>query len=212
MRESLIGQVYGRLTVIEAADDLVSQSGYHTVMWKCQCECGNVVIVRGKSLKGGVTKSCGCWQREGLAARASKHHGFGSRLYAVWDSMRQRCNNPKHHAYANYGGRGIKICDEWDDYSSFHQWAARTGYDENAPRGMYTLDRIDVDGEYSPKNCRWADMRNQANNRRNSIHLEYAGENLALTEWAERINVDYTTLWNRYKNGLSPAEILKINR
>ena len=208
MRESLIGQLFGRLTVIDTAEDLVSKSGYHTVMWRCRCDCGNIVTVRGKCLRQGVTKSCGCLQREELSARVSKHRGFGSRLYAIWNSMRQRCNNPNHKAYKNYGGRGITICDEWDDYAVFREWAFSAGYDETAPRGTYTLDRIDVDSGYSPENCRWASMREQSNNKRNTIFIEYEGETLPLIEWSRRLGLDYTTAWKRYSNGLSPNEIL----
>lgn len=103
MRTNLIGHKYGRLTVLEMAEDLVSSSGYHTVMWKCLCDCGEKVIVRGKCLTQGVTKSCGCLQREQLSKRASKHHDQGSRLYAIWDSMRQRCNNPNNAALCGGG-------------------------------------------------------------------------------------------------------------
>lgn len=209
VRENLIGNTYGRLTVVDTAEDLVSASGYHTVMWKCRCECGELVTVRGKSLKGGVTKSCGCFQRDEMSERASKHGGFGSRLYAVWNSMRQRCNNENHRAYENYGGRGISICKEWDDFSKFREWAASSGYDETAPRGKYTLDRVDVNGDYSPSNCRWVDMRSQANNRRCSIQLEHDGETLNLHEWAERVGLDYTTIWKRYSKGLPADEILR---
>lgn len=209
MRKNLIGSRFGRLTVIDYADDIVSTSGYHTVMWKCICECGNIVTVRGKCLASGDTKSCGCLQREGVSERASKHGGFGTRLYAVWNSMRQRCNNPYNHAYQNYGGRGIRICKEWDDFASFRSWAMSAGYHEDAPRGRYTLDRIDVDGEYSPSNCRWIDMHGQANNRRMSIWLECDGVSKPLTEWADEVGLDYTTLWKRYSSGFSTEEILR---
>ena len=177
-------------------------------MWRCKCQCGNEVVVRAKSLTRGVTKSCGCLQRDGMSERASVHHGYGTRLYSVWNSMRQRCNNPNSLAYHNYGGRGIKICDEWDNFSCFRRWAMENGYDENAPRGMYTLDRVDVNGPYSPENCRWVDMRTQSNNKRNTIYLEFDGKKRSLTEWASLLGADYTTLWSRYSKGLTAEEIL----
>lgn len=209
MREDLTGRRFGRLVVEGPAPDKVLKSGYHEPMWICVCDCGKRKVIRGKSLRGGITSSCGCWQRESVGNRARTHGGFGTRLYAVWDSMRQRCLNPAHHAYENYGGRGIRICPEWDDFAVFRTWALAAGYDEYAERGTLTLDRIDVEQGYSPDNCRWSNMREQANNRRMSIRLDYLGESRTLTEWAALIGLDYTTLWKRYNAGKSPEEILK---
>lgn len=177
-------------------------------MWVCRCDCGNTKVVRGKSLTSGVTSSCGCLQKELLSNRASKHHGFGTRLYAVWNSMRQRCNNPNHHAYSNYGGRGIKICPEWEDFASFRDWAYKNGYDDNAPRGALTLDRINVDGNYSPDNCRWISMTDQCTNRRDSVSITYNGETRTLIDWSKITGIKYCTLWKRYIQGLDPSKIL----
>lgn len=96
MRDDLAGKVFGRLTVIAPADDHISKSGYRTAMWLCRCECGNETIVRAKSLTGGVTKSCGCLRAIATRKNASRHNGFGTRLHAIWNSMRQRCNNQNH--------------------------------------------------------------------------------------------------------------------
>lgn len=208
MRRNLIGQKYGRLTVVDTAEDLVSNTGYHTAMWKCVCECGTEVIVRGKCLTQGTTRSCGCLQREELSKRAGKHYDQGTRLYAIWDSMRQRCNNPKNSAYHNYGGRGITICPEWDEYINFKKWAIQSDYDASAPRGTCTLDRIDVNQPYSPQNCRWVDMRTQSNNKRGTIRLPYNGELKTLTEISKITNIKYPTLWKRYSRGMSVENIL----
>lgn len=209
MPRDLTNMKFGRWTVLSRADDKVLSSGYHVIMWNCRCDCGNLGIVRGKSLTGGISKSCGCYQRELMGKRASKHGDAGTRLYAIWNSMRQRCNNTRSRAYANYGGRGIKICDEWNDYAVFRDWAMQSGYDPNAIRGEMTLDRIDVNGDYSPYNCKWSNMQEQARNRRESINLTYNGETHALTEWANIVHMDYTTLWKRYRQNLNPEAILK---
>lgn len=199
--KDLVGKRFGRWTVKERASDHVTAKGYHHVMWRCVCDCGTERCVRGKSLTCGISKSCGCMRDELLGQRARKHGGFGTRLYAIWISMRQRCNNPNHHSYHNYGGRGIKICPEWDDYEIFREWAIRAGYKEDAERGLYTLDRIDVNQGYQPNNCRFATMREQAENRRDSIWVEHDGEIHPLTVWSEILDIEYTTLWSRYRRG-----------
>ena len=197
----LTGQRFGRLTVLGRADDHITAKGYKHVMWHCVCDCGNKKVVRGKSLRGGVTTSCGCFRSEHFGESARKHGGYGTRLYAIWNSMRQRCNNPAHSAYKNYGGRGIKICHDWDEYDTFRRWAYETGYRDEADRGELTLDRIDVDADYTPENCRWADMRRQATNRRSSIIIEHNGESHPLSVWAELTGEKYCTLWARYRRG-----------
>lgn len=192
MAKNLSGQRFGRWVVIERAPDRITQKGYHNIMWKCICDCGTEKEVRGKILTNGKSKSCGCLQKELL-----------SELYTIWNSMRQRCNNPNHHAFGNYGGRGIKICSEWNDYSVFREWALSNGYDEKAPRGDCTLDRIDMNKGYYPDNCRWANMREQADNRRDTIIVEYNDECHPLTVWAEILGINYPTLWKQYKQGKS---------
>lgn len=199
----LTGKSFGRWTVIERAPDQISPCGYHNVMWRCRCDCGKEKNVRGKILINGSSKSCGCLQKELVGERAHKHGGFGTRLYAIWNSMRQRCNNPKHRAFKSYGGRGIKICDEWNDYEVFRKWALSSGYNNEAPRGECTLDRIDVNKGYSPSNCRWVNMREQANNQRNSIVITHNGQTHPLTIWAEILEIPYQTLWKQYKKGTS---------
>lgn len=204
MKENLLGKTFGRLTVIAAAEN----KG-HKTMWECRCECGNIVVVRSSCLKSRETKSCGCYQRECASDNAAKHRGFGTRLYAVWNSMRQRCYNPNNHAFHNYGGRGITICKEWDDFGNFRDWAMQTGYDDNAPHGECTLDRIEVNGPYSPANCRWVNMKEQAVNKRETPRLCYNGETHTLMEWADITGLKYQTIWKRYSRGLSANAVLK---
>ena len=153
----LTGQRFGRLTVIERKG-----SKAKNVTWLCQCDCGNQTIVRGTNLNSGHTTSCGCLRNE-LCFVHGKYH---TRLHYVWSSMKTRCYNPKDEHYARYGSRGITVCDAWrNDFQAFYDWAIANGYDENAPRGKCTIDRIDNDKGYYPDNCRWADMKTQNNNK-----------------------------------------------
>lgn len=192
---------FGRWVVLYRANDYICKSGYHNVMWHCKCDCGVERDVRSKSLLCGNSQSCGCLQREQLSGRASKHHGFGTRLYTIWNSMRQRCNNSNHYAFKNYGGRGIRICEEWNDYERFREWAINSGYDDNAEYGLYTLDRIDVNGNYSPTNCRFVDMKTQGGNRRNTLFMAVEGVTHSLKDWAEITGIKYDTIYKRYKKG-----------
>lgn len=155
--DSYIGKRYGRLTVIEVEEKCVRK-------FKCRCDCGNIVFARPIDLEKGSTKSCGCLQRD-----ISDNAVSNDRLYHVWQDMKARCRNSGGRGYHNYGGKGITVCDEWDsDYAAFKEWAYANGYDENAPFGECTIDRIDVNGNYEPSNCRWITNAEQQKNKRPS--------------------------------------------
>lgn len=131
--------------------------------WHCLCDCGNEVNVLSYNLRSGHTKSCGCVHDERMKQGLRSSHGLiKSRLYSIWENMKSRCYNPNTNNYKYYGARGISICPEWkDDFQIFYDWAMANGYSDEL-----SIDRIDVDGNYEPSNCRWADDITQANNKR----------------------------------------------
>ncbi len=156
MTTDITGQQFGRLTV------LCAELGSRRTRWRCRCECGQDVVVGSAShLTSGNTKSCGCLRRDTSRARQLSHGGKGTRLYNIWKNARQRCRNPKTPDYYLYGARGVKFSTEWDDFAAFRDWALQNGYTEDL-----TLDRIDPDGDYCPKNCRWATWLEQRHNQR----------------------------------------------
>lgn len=158
----LTGEKVGKLTVIEQN----GRTKDRRIIWKCKCECGNIVNVSSHDLKNGHTKSCGCLQKEIISNIRYRHGDRDERLYGVWKSMKQRCENKNCKSYKWYGAKGVSVCSDWHDYSVFKQWAIEHGYDKNAEYGKCTIDRIDSYKDYSPDNCRWVSMAIQATNKR----------------------------------------------
>lgn len=161
--KDLAGKKIGFLTALEPAPSI-----NRCTAWRFKCDCGNEVIVKLKDIVSGRVKSCGCYRRKHTGDMRRKHglKDKSPRLYNVWVGMRDRCNNPNNNSYKNYGGRGITVCSEWNDFKAFYDWAMANGYDENAKRGKCTIDRIDNNGNYEPSNCRWVDMHFQNTNTR----------------------------------------------
>ena len=170
----LIGQKYGKLTVISYAGRKQSGENQKKTMWLCKCECGNEKIVAGAELRNGHTTSCGCVHKK-MVGDINRKHNLSNRcyLYGIWKSMKGRCNNPKDKSYKNYGARGIKVCKDWqDDFMSFYNWSHQNGYNEEKTKNglnILTIDRKDNNGDYSPENCQWITNKEQAKNKRNTM-------------------------------------------
>lgn len=180
------GRKINHLTVLEYAG---SDGGISK--WKCRCDCGNIVYVRGSRLKNGEAKACGCLMKNGWGN--GKTHGLSkSRIFKSWQNMKSRCNNPHNTYYKDYGGRGITFCDEWLAFENFYNWAMANGYSDEL-----TLDRIDTNGNYEPGNCRWADRKEQANNTRRNHYIEWNGERRTIAEWGRVLNVSYNSIYLR---------------
>lgn len=159
----ITGMKFGRWTALYRVEDVNSVNP----MWVCRCECGTQKEIDKSSLIDGRSKSCGCLRQEIVKDLHTKHDGCNDRLYGVWKDMKSRCYNKNIRSYKDYGGRGIKICESWkNDYAEFKKWAYENGYDENAQKGDCTIDRIDVNGDYCPENCRFVDSKLQAQNKR----------------------------------------------
>ena len=208
--KDLKGQKFDLLTVIEFSHKEVL-NGRYRYYWKCKCDCGKEVIRRSDGLKGKGVKSCGCYREKILRQHnfkinnPRKSHGMtNTRLYKIYSKIKERCYYEKYPEYYLYGGRGIKMCDEWkEDFVNFYNWAISHGYKENL-----SIDRKDFNGNYEPSNCRWADNITQANNKRNNIKLTHNGETHTLPEWSRKLNLPYSTLADRRKKGKSVEEIL----
>jgi hypothetical protein len=195
-----IGQKYGRLTVLGEAERNPRSAGHQRVV--CECECGNKTSPPLSALlrTSGGTKSCGC--RKGLNKHGHAKDGAPSRVYGIWHSMLQRCNNPNARNYHNYGGRGIKVCPEWHDFKGF---LASMG---EPPSDSHTLDRLNNSGAYEPSNCEWRTWSEQMRNTRQNRYLTFKDQTLCMTEWAEITGLKRNTIEGRLASGWSVEEAL----
>lgn len=176
------------------------KSGRKFKKWDCQCDCGKIVSRTTYSLTNKKLKnpSCGCNRVKCAKENFTKHGGSKDRLYRVWASIKDRCTRENNKYYYIYGARGVSICKEWEnDYSSFKEWSYANGYNENAEYMQCTIDRIDVNGDYCPENCRWVNLNIQSNNKRNNIIIEYNSETHTLTEWSRILNIKLGVLRKR---------------
>lgn len=205
-RISMIGKKFGKLTVIEHLGLIKNKT-----LYKCKCECGNYCITQGYFLRKGHTRSCGCLRKEREFTLMSKKHGLShSRLYRIRAEMIARCYNKNKIMYKDYGARQIKVCDDWlnkeNGFMNFYSWAFSNGYEDNL-----TIDRIDVDGNYEPSNCRWVSMEVQQNNKRNNVYFEKDGVIKNAKEWAKELGIKASSFYNRfYRNSKKAEEFTKI--
>jgi len=197
--EDLTGKRFNRLVVLKRVEN---GNGFKS-RWKCLCDCGNETIVAGTNLKTGEVKSCGCLKH----LQRDTHHLSGTRLYSIWNAMKNRCYLKTHSAYSYYGGRGITVCDEWKtDFESFYKWAINNGYSESL-----TIDRVDNNKSYCPDNCRWVPQEVQVNNRRSCVLITYKGETKNLMQWCKLLNLPYKLMHQRmYLKNISFEEAISI--
>ena len=202
--DKIIGQRFGKLIVIKYLYTKYSKSNRKSHYFLCKCDCGNEVSFERNAIKSGHSKSCGCNKGDLFMP---KHNMSNTKFYKNWYGMKDRCNNPNNPAYYNYGGRGIKVCDRWlesfenfrdDMYESYLEHVAIYGEDNTS------IDRIDVNGNYCPENCRWATNKIQANNKRTTHYITYNGETMSLAQFAHKYSspkVTYSTIYSRIENG-----------
>ena len=185
------GKRFGNLVVVKR----LRNDKYGNAMWDCVCDCGNSYTAKGQSLRNGHVKSCGCLQRK-TAQKLSYIHGESRTiLYKRWHAMKQRCENKNSSSYKDYGGRGIKICDEWKDFMVFKEWAINNGYKKEL-----TIERVDVNGDYSPKNCVFATRAEQNRNTRRNIRILVNGKIKTISEIARDLDIPKWVLLTEYHN------------
>lgn len=193
----LTGQRFGRWEILRKTESFRRKDGKTESQYVCKCDCGTVKVRKAKDILGNSI-SCGCFRSEYMRNKRTTHGMTDSRLFNIWDSMKQRCriDNENHKHWA---GKGIAVCDEWlgeKGFENFQKWAVENGYADNL-----TIDRKDTNGNYEPNNCRWVDYYIQNNNSANNVRIECFGETKTIAEWAREYDLAYQTLYSRLKNG-----------
>lgn len=198
----LKGQTFNRLLVIKR----VENNKWGQAQWLCKCNCKKqvTIIVSTSKLKSGHTQSCGCLWEEAVEESRITHNLSKEPIYYVWNTMKARCYNPKNKSYKDYGGRGIKVCEEWkNNFKDFYSWAISKNYS----KGL-TIDRINVNGDYCPENCKLSTQKEQGNNKRNNHYLEFNNQSHTISEWADITGLKRDTLKRRIYLGWSVERAL----
>ena len=191
----LTGRLFGQLTVIEFV-----RSANYASYYLCQCNCGNTKVVDGNNLRRGHVKSCGC--RRITENKSGATHGMTkTKIYGIWVNMWRRCTEKANASYQYYGARGIKVCKRWKSFENFYA-------DMGDCKEGFTIERINVNGDYEPSNCKWIRAGDQALNRRSNRELEYGGEVLCVTQWSRKLNIKKSTLLERLRRGWSVEKAL----
>lgn len=202
LKTELVGKKFGNLTVIS----FVEKKNRHN-RWLCHCDCGKDVVCYQYNLLRGTSTSCGCL-RSYYAKKSRNCHGESyTRLYREWSAMKVRCYNKNTHYYKNYGGRGIKVCDEWQTFWPFREWAYKNGYNDDL-----SLERKEVDGDYCPENCTWIPVAKQASNKRTNVFIEFNGEKKTVSQWAKDTGLSKELILWRLRNGKTPEECLSLSK
>ena len=198
---------FGKLLALKRCTNMSGKTA-----WECKCDCGNITFVTTSNLTCNRIRSCGCLKIKQLLERSTTHNQRHTVLYSVWRGLRQRCNNPKHASYHNYGGRGITVCEEWDkSFQAFYDWSYANGYsteNQKDEKLKLTIDRIDNNGNYEPSNCRWVDRKTQTRNMRTTRFITFNGQNKSVSEWCEIYGIKLQTFNTRIRNGWSIEEAL----
>ena len=204
--EDLTGKKFGKLTVIKKVENNKRQQ----TRWLCRCECGKETVVdrTNLSINKKKTYSCGCWRQKQI----TKHNKYRSKIYNAYVAMKQRCYNKNHPAYKYYGERGIKVCKSWlnkeNGFVNFYKWSMKNGYKENL-----SIDRINVNGNYTPSNCRWASSLEQMNNTRKNRYITYNNQTHTVAEWARIFNIPYSTFYSQIiRKGVSIKDFIESKR
>lgn len=200
---NLTGQRFGRLTVIKKAFSKKIGSSKR-VHWECICDCGKTAFVVTSYLIGGHTKSCGCYRSIWSSKNKTIHGMAKTPEYETWCHIKKRCNNPDDIDYKDYGAKGISVCKRWTE--SFQNF-----YDDMGPRpsNKHSIDRIDNDGDYTPENCHWATLNQQANNKSSNVVIEIDGIKKTLIQWCEHYGINYSTVQSRIRYGWPPEKAVK---
>lgn len=197
-----IGSRFGRLVVLELVEKVNYMKKY-----KCVCDCGNIRICYLNNLKSGKTVSCGCYRKKVSAETLFVHGDRHTRLYSIWTNMKTRCYNKNSTGYKNYGGRGIRVCDEWrNDFTAFKKWAYENDYNDSL-----TIERIDTEGNYEPNNCKWIERKYQSRNRRSARLVTIKGETKTLKEWCDHLKINYKSVHSTVRRGSSEIEAIKYH-